>query len=81
MRTRNTPRAGMLLILVVAFAAILVSITVVYLGRMRSDASEATGILNEAQARIMLYAAMNYIQETARIGWHPVGQGGRMIET
>jgi hypothetical protein len=63
-------RSGMLLIVIVGLAAILLSLSVTFLARMRADAKESTFVIDEAQARIMLHAAMNYIQEGSRLGWH-----------
>lgn len=77
-------RKGMLLIVIVGLAAILLSLSVGFLARMRADARESEFVANDAQARIMLHAAMNYIQETSRLGWHDPDRGlypGIMRET
>ncbi|HYE04479.1 MAG TPA: hypothetical protein VEL07_03055 [Planctomycetota bacterium] len=62
-------RHGTVLIAVAGLAAILMSLAVAFLARMRTDADEAREIVADAQARIMLVAACQYVQETARIGW------------
>ena len=85
MRTATWHRSGMLLIVIVGLAAILLSLSVTFLARMRTDARESDFVVNEAQSRIMLHAAMNYIQETSRLGWHapdtdPEYAPGRSLE-
>jgi hypothetical protein len=62
-------RRGTVLILVAGMCALLASLALAFLMRMRSDAAETDSAVNEAQAHIMLMAACNYIQETSRIGW------------
>jgi hypothetical protein len=66
---RSITRAGAVLIIVVGLAAMLVSLAVAYLARARADAAETSAILADAQARVMLHAALMYIQEGSRIGW------------
>ncbi len=66
---RPHARRGSLLIIVAAIAAMMLSMTMVFLVRMRTGAEEADQAVRETSAHIMLMAACNYIQETARIGW------------
>jgi hypothetical protein len=75
-------RAGTVLIIVAGIAAILASLSVVFLARMRSDLEETQLVIQEAQAHIMLVAACSYIQEASRLGYddgtnlaHPEGYG------
>jgi hypothetical protein len=68
--TMNT-RAGTFLIIVAGLCALLASLTVAFLARMRSDAEEMQALVHETQARMMLTAACNYLQEASRIGWEP----------
>lgn len=69
MRTRS----GTILIIVAGISALLASLTVTFLARMRADAEEMQLVMREAQARIMLMAACNWIQEASRVGWEPPG--------
>ncbi|HYE04960.1 MAG TPA: hypothetical protein VEL07_05485 [Planctomycetota bacterium] len=62
-------RRATVLIIVAGVAAMLAGITVAFLTRMRSDADENRQTQQEFQARIMLSAALQYVQETARLGW------------
>ncbi|MBA3847612.1 MAG: hypothetical protein H0X45_13350 [Planctomycetes bacterium] len=62
-------RRATVLIIVAGVAAMLAGITVAFLTRMRSDAEENRQTQQEFQARIMLSAALQYVQETARLGW------------
>ncbi len=67
----HPPRArrGAVLILVAGIAALLISISLAFLTRMRSDAEETVLTMRETQARLMLSAACNYILEASRLGW------------
>lgn len=62
-------RHGALLVVVAGIAAMFAGLTFTYLLRMRSDVEESRILLREAQARVMLNAALAYIQESSRIGW------------
>lgn len=62
-------RHGTVLIIVAGICALMVSLALTFLLRMRNDVMESTLIVREAQARIMLVAACQYIQEAARIGY------------
>ena len=62
-------RHGSVLIVVTAITSLFLSVCLVFIARMRSDAEESLLIRQEAQARIMLNAALHYIQETSRLGW------------
>lgn len=64
-------RSGTVLIIVAGICALLASLTVTFLARMRADAEEMQAVMREAQARIMLMSACNWIQESSRIGWPP----------
>ena len=66
---RGSPRSGTVLIIVAGISALLMSVTVVYLINMRSDMEESEVVMREAQARIVLIAALNYLQEASRMGW------------
>lgn len=62
-------RSGTILILVAGIAALLSSLGLVFLMTVRQDVDEMAILVRETQARIMLTAACNYIQEASRIGW------------
>jgi len=62
-------RSGTILIIVAGISALLASLTLTFLVRMRADAEEMEAVVRETQARIMLMSACNWIQEASRIGW------------
>jgi type II secretory pathway pseudopilin PulG len=62
-------RAGAVLIIVAAMSALLASLTLAFLIRQRSSAEETAAFEQDIQARVMLIAGCNYIQETSRIGY------------
>ncbi len=69
MSARPASRRGALLIVVAALCAIIAAFSLAFLMRMRSDAEDTATLLRESQARIMLTAACNYVQEASRMGW------------
>jgi hypothetical protein len=68
-RPPHAARAGTVLIVVAGLSALIASLSLAFLARMRSDAEESRLVVADAQARIMLIAGCNYIQEAARLGW------------
>jgi hypothetical protein len=62
-------RNGTILIIVAGVSALLASLALTFLVRMRSDVEESRSLVMYAQAKIMLAAACNYVQETSRLGW------------
>jgi hypothetical protein len=62
-------RGGTVLIIVAGISALLASLTVAFLARMRSSVEETAVYEAEVQARLMLVAACSYVCETARIGY------------
>ncbi|MBA3683773.1 MAG: hypothetical protein H0W72_00790 [Planctomycetes bacterium] len=66
---RPTARDGAILILVAGITGLLTSLAVAFIMRMRMDAEEVTEAMRESQARIMLLAACNYVQEASRLGY------------
>ncbi len=62
-------RRGTILIIVAGISALLASLALTFLIRNRTDAEETQATIREVQARIMLVAACNYIQECSRLGW------------
>ncbi|HEX3133705.1 MAG TPA: hypothetical protein VHX44_09020 [Planctomycetota bacterium] len=62
-------RQGTVLIMVAGVSALMASLALTFLVRMRSDVEESLTLMREAQAHIMLVAACNYLQEAARLGY------------
>jgi hypothetical protein len=62
-------RAGTILIIVAGISALLLSLTLTFLVNMRSDVEESESLIREAQARLVLIAALQYLQESSRLGW------------
>lgn len=62
-------RHGTILIIVAGISALLASLALAFLVRMRSDMQESQLFLAQTQARVMLGGALSYIGETARLGW------------
>ena len=63
------PRRGTILILVAGMCAILSTLALAFLVRMRSDAEEGQLVLGAAQCRLMLHAGMQFVQEASRLGY------------
>ncbi|MBA3700215.1 MAG: hypothetical protein H0W78_15315 [Planctomycetes bacterium] len=68
-RSARNHRNGTVLIIVSALSALLVSLALTFLTRVRSDVEEGELQYQLAQARVTLVAACQYIQESSRIGW------------
>jgi len=62
-------RRASTLIIVVGLAMLMLSISLAYLTRMRDSGLATSAVVHDAQARLMLVAAMSYICESSRIGW------------
>lgn len=68
-----SPRQGTILIIVAGISALMASLAITFLARMRSDVQESEQLMREAQAHIVLVAACHYIQEASRIGYDKGG--------
>ena len=68
-RRQAASRRGTVLILVAGLSALLASLAVSFLVRMRTDEEESDRSVRLAQAHIMLVAGCNFIQERSRLGW------------
>ncbi|MBA3936168.1 MAG: hypothetical protein H0X38_01815 [Planctomycetes bacterium] len=68
-RSVGGQRRGTVLILVAGICALLASLSLAFMITMRAAAEESRALVCDAQARIMLYAACNYIQEASRLGY------------
>jgi hypothetical protein len=66
---RQLHRTGTVLIIVSGVAAVLAAMTLAFLMRMRSDLEESQLFTRDMQARVMMTSALQYIQETSRLGW------------
>lgn len=74
-------RKGTILIIVAGISGLLASLALAFVIQVENSTRSDRDIINEAQARIMLTAACNYIQETSRIGWEPAGLQRYHLET
>jgi len=62
-------RRGTVLIVVAGISALLATIALAFLLRMRADGEEVRLLIMQTQARLGLFAAAGYILEAGRIGW------------
>jgi len=62
-------RRGALLIVVAGLCALLAAMSFAFLIRMRADGEDGQRLAQDIQARVMLSAALMYVQETSRLGW------------
>ncbi|HYE04983.1 MAG TPA: hypothetical protein VEL07_05600 [Planctomycetota bacterium] len=69
--TRSPPsaRPGAVLIVVAGICGLMAALSIAFLARMRTDASEMAVVVRDAQAKLMLSAACAYVLEAGRIGW------------
>ncbi len=65
----NRCRSGTVLIVVVGLSVVMISISLTFFTLMRSDVRESQTLVQEAQARLTLIAALHYIQEASRLGY------------
>ncbi len=76
----KSARQGTVLILVAGVSALLASLSIAFLTRVRSDVNEMQAVVHQTQARIMLNAACLYILEASRIGWDKKGSRAQYQE-
>lgn len=69
-------RRGSILIIVVGIVSMLSMLVTGFLVRMRQDAGMADDVMRLAQNRIMLHAAICYVQEASRLGYAQMGPLG-----
>ncbi len=81
MRHRSCVRSASTLVVIAGLAAMLAGLVLAFLTRMRLDAEDALLVMREAQARIMLIAACNYVQEASRLGYDPDEGGATPVRT
>jgi hypothetical protein len=65
----QTGRRGAVLSITASLCALLVVLTLAFLATMRADAQATAISSRQAQSRILLMAACNYVLEAGRIGW------------
>ena len=68
-------RSGFLLIVVAGLLVLMAGMALALLASARRDVTETALIANHAQARLLLAAALSYIQESSRIGWDTYDSG------
>ncbi len=66
-------RRGTVLIVVAGISALMASMGLVFMLRIREGAEASDLLMRQAQARIMLHAACAYILEASRLGYGPGG--------
>ncbi|MBA3707584.1 MAG: hypothetical protein H0W83_02045 [Planctomycetes bacterium] len=62
--------------MIAGLCTIMLTLSITFLVRMRMDTQESMMMVRDSQARIMLVAALQYIQETSRLGWRDMGKIG-----
>jgi hypothetical protein len=68
--SQPTPsRAGTIIIMVTGLAGLLCTLALIFLITVCTDLDDMAILVREAQARNMLAAACDYLQEASRIGW------------
>lgn len=68
---RSAARRGTVLIVVAGITALMASMGLAFILRIREGAETSDLLMREAQARIMLHAACAYILEASRLGYGP----------
>lgn len=68
-------RSASVLIVIAGIAAMLATLAMAFFIKVRSEASKSRVLIMEAQARVMLNAALTYLQESSRLGWGSEGYG------
>lgn len=67
-------RSGTVLIIVSGISALLASLALAFLLRMRTDIEEAQAVEYYAQAKLMLAAGCNYVMESSRLGYDGISR-------
>jgi hypothetical protein len=88
-RRASSLRRGSVLIIIAGLCTILLTLSMTFLVKMRMESEESILLIRDAQARIMLVSALQYIQESSRLGWRdmskvatdPWGDGAPGFET
>ncbi|MBA2480972.1 MAG: hypothetical protein H0V44_09930 [Planctomycetes bacterium] len=69
MHNHLVARRGSVLIIIAGLCTILLTLSITFLVKMRIESEESILMVRDAQARIMLVAACQYLQESSRLGW------------
>ncbi|MBA3683848.1 MAG: hypothetical protein H0W72_01180 [Planctomycetes bacterium] len=69
----SAARKGSVLVVIVGILAMLATLAVTFLVRMRQDAQESDLVIHLTQCRMMLHAGMQFIQERSRLGYATAG--------
>ena len=77
---RSQHRRGTLIILVAGMVSMLAVLAVTFLARMRTDSHAADHLVRLAQCRLMLHAAMSYVQEASRLGYARMSADGECLD-
>jgi hypothetical protein len=70
-RSASAQRQGTILIVVSAICALLASLSLAFLVKIRASSEVTALVVQETQARLMLHAACCYILEASRLGYGP----------
>ena len=65
----NAHRRASVLVVIAGVLAMLSTLSVAFLMRMRQDAQESDLVVHLAQCRLMLHAGMQFVQESSRLGY------------
>ncbi|HYE04088.1 MAG TPA: hypothetical protein VEL07_01095 [Planctomycetota bacterium] len=76
-----SPRHGAVLIVVAGLAAVIAAMALAFLARMRADADDSAVLVREVQARLMLAAALQYVNESGRLGHGEEAFGWRDVRS
>jgi hypothetical protein len=76
----NAASRGSVLILVAGISAMLMSMTFAFIMQVRTHSEDSRLFTQEVQARAMLTAALQYIQETSRLGWDDPAASGTFVD-
>jgi len=75
----SSARRGALLVVVAGLTALMAALALAFLARVRADTADSYRLGQDIQARVMLGAALMYVQETSRIGWDEETFGWRDV--
>jgi len=70
-------RRGSILVLVAGISALLAAMTMAFIINIRNESEEVRSLECYTQNRIMLHAALSYIQESSRLGYGSKASGTR----
>ena len=65
----NHHRRASVLVIIAEILAMLSTLSLAFLMRMRQDAQESDLVIHLAQCRLMLHTSMQFVQESSRLGY------------